>query len=81
MGELFTVYHIETEDHDIILAEGAPAETFIDYVGRQAFDNYAEYGGRFTARSGSSPRRPSPISTPRLLPPALKAGLRGGLAA
>jgi hypothetical protein len=25
LGERFTVYHVETEDHDIILAEGAPA--------------------------------------------------------
>jgi hypothetical protein len=39
----FTYYHIETEAHDEILANGAPAETFIDYVGRKDFDNYQEY--------------------------------------
>jgi len=39
----YTVYHIETEAHDITLSEGAAAETFIDYIGRRAFDNYAEY--------------------------------------
>ncbi len=39
----FTYYHIETEAHDEILANGAPAETFIDYVGRKYFDNYQEY--------------------------------------
>ncbi|WP_238365272.1 Hint domain-containing protein [Mesobacterium pallidum] len=39
----FTVYHVETEAHDIILANGCPAETFIDNVGRRAFDNHAEY--------------------------------------
>ena len=38
-----TYYHIETEGHEVILANGAPAETYIDYVGRQAFDNHAEY--------------------------------------
>ncbi|WP_127560704.1 Hint domain-containing protein [Nioella ostreopsis] len=43
MGETYTVYHIETEDHEIILANGAPAETFIDNVSRRAFDNYAEF--------------------------------------
>ncbi|WP_127560706.1 Hint domain-containing protein [Nioella ostreopsis] len=43
MGETYTVYHIETEDHEIILANGAPAETFIDNVSRCAFDNYAEF--------------------------------------
>jgi len=42
-GERFTYYHIETEDHALILAEGAPAETFVDNVTRRAFDNYAEY--------------------------------------
>ena len=43
MGDRYTVYHIETEAHEIILANGAPAETFIDNVGRRAFDNYAEF--------------------------------------
>ena len=43
MGESFTVYHIETEAHEIILANGAPAETFIDNVSRRAFDNFAEF--------------------------------------
>jgi hypothetical protein len=43
MGETYTVYHIETEEHEIILANGAPAETFIDDVSRRAFDNFAEF--------------------------------------
>jgi hypothetical protein len=43
MGETYTVFHIETEAHEIILANGAPAETFIDNVSRRAFDNYAEF--------------------------------------
>nr|WP_237693193.1 Hint domain-containing protein [Octadecabacter algicola] len=45
-GELpksVTYYHIETKHHEVILANGAPTETFIDYVGRQSFDNYQEY--------------------------------------
>jgi hypothetical protein len=43
MGETYTVYHIETEAHEIILANGAPAETFIDNISRRVFDNYAEF--------------------------------------
>ena len=43
MGESFTVYHIETEAHEIILANGAAAETFIDNVSRRVFDNFAEF--------------------------------------
>jgi hypothetical protein len=36
-------FHIETEHHEIILAEGTPAETFMDNVSRACFNNYAEY--------------------------------------
>ena len=36
-------YHIETENHEIIFAEGVPCETLIDNVSREQFDNYAEY--------------------------------------
>ncbi|WP_146343808.1 Hint domain-containing protein [Falsiphaeobacter marinintestinus] len=43
MGDRYTVYHIETQAHDIVLANGAAAETFIDNVSRRVFDNYAEY--------------------------------------
>lgn len=43
MGKTFTVYHIETDEHEIILANGAPAETFIDNVSRSTFDNFAEF--------------------------------------
>jgi hypothetical protein len=43
MGETYTVYHVETEEHEIILANGAPAETFIDNVSRRVFDNFAEF--------------------------------------
>lgn len=43
MGESYTVYHIETEAHEIVLANGAPAETFIDNVSRRVFDNFDEF--------------------------------------
>lgn len=43
LGESYTVYHIETEGHEVILAEGAPAETYVDNGARSAFDNYAEF--------------------------------------
>jgi Hint domain len=41
--ETFTYYHIELDDHSLILAENTPAETFIDNVERMAFDNWPEY--------------------------------------
>ncbi|WP_417207822.1 Hint domain-containing protein [Antarctobacter sp.] len=43
LGEGYTVYHVETEAHDVILAEGVAAESFVDYAGRRAFDNHDEY--------------------------------------
>jgi hypothetical protein len=47
----FVYYHVELEDHALILAENAPAENFIDNVDRLGFDNWAEHealypGGR-----------------------------------
>lgn len=81
LGESYTVYHIETEAHQVILAEGVPAETYIDYVGRQAFDNHAEYldlyGEDRAIAEMSQPR----ITSARQVPPALRARLDRGLAA
>lgn len=72
LGDSYTVYHIETENHDVILAEGIPAETYIDYAARRAFDNYAEYQALYgedrMIREMPCPR----ISTARMLPPALR---------
>jgi hypothetical protein len=41
--QTFTYYHVELDDHALILAENTPAETFIDNVDRLAFDNWAEH--------------------------------------
>jgi hypothetical protein len=41
--EVFTYWHVELADHALVLAEGVPAETFIDNVARLAFDNWAEH--------------------------------------
>jgi hypothetical protein len=77
MGETYTVYHIETEEHEIILANGAPAETFIDNVSRRAFDNFAE----FEALYGDVPEMeelPYPRAmSARQVPVAIKVRLDG----
>lgn len=41
--EIFTYYHVEVDDHSLILAENTPAETFIDNVDRANFDNWNEH--------------------------------------
>ena len=71
----FTVYHVETEAHDVILANGAPAETFIDYVGRSAFDNHAEYLALYGCERIIPEMARPRISTARLLPEAIRARL------
>ncbi|MDK3074300.1 Hint domain-containing protein [Sedimentitalea sp. JM2-8] len=70
-----TYYHIETEDHSVILANGAAAETYVDYIGRRVFDNHAEYldlyGEERAITEMSLPR----VSAARLVPPAIRARL------
>jgi hypothetical protein len=43
MAAVFVYYHIELDDHSLILAENAPAETFMDNVDRMNFDNWQEH--------------------------------------
>jgi Hint domain len=43
LPETFTFYHIELAQHALVLAEGVPAETFVDNVCRMGFDNWAEH--------------------------------------
>lgn len=75
LGETFTVYHIETDAHDVILAEGVPAETFIDHLDRRAFDNYREYLDIY-GDEHPLPALPYPrVSTPRLIPAVLQSRL------
>jgi hypothetical protein len=75
LGDSYTVYHIETKGHEVILAEGAPAETYIDYVGRQAFDNYAEYLALYGAEQRIVENAAPRVTSARHLPASLRARL------
>ncbi|MEL7116938.1 MAG: Hint domain-containing protein [Pseudomonadota bacterium] len=74
-----TVFHIETEEHTIILANGAPAETFFDAVSRSHFDNHQSYlelyGTERTITEIDMPR----IAAARLVPNAIKDRLAADL--
>jgi hypothetical protein len=61
--EDFTYYHIETDAHELILAEGVAAETFIDYTTRDTFENAHEAPDRMIEEM-PLPR----ISSARLVP-------------
>ncbi len=41
--ETFVYYHVELAEHALILAEGTPAESFVDNIHRSAFDNWTEH--------------------------------------
>jgi len=70
-----TYYHVETDAHDVILANGAPSETYMDMPGRQGFANYQEYlemyGSEVSVPEMARPR----ITSQRMLPESLRARL------
>lgn len=77
LPERVTYYHVETEGHEVILANGVDVETYVDYIGRRAFDNHEEYLELY-GEERSIPEMPLPrVSSARLLPPAIRARLAG----
>ncbi|WP_215763124.1 Hint domain-containing protein [Acetobacter sp. P1H12_c] len=55
-------FHVELESHDILLAEGAPAESFIDDSSRGMFHNAPEY----TALYPDPQKKPARYCAPRV---------------
>lgn len=72
LGEVVTTYHVETEKHEAIVAEGAAAESFIDYVGRNGFVNYSEYLATYGADRIISEMGVPRISASRLVPDSIR---------
>lgn len=70
-----TYSHVETEAHDVIIANGALSETFIDVTDRRAFNNYDEYVALYgIERIIPEMDRPR-IYAQRMLPARIKARL------
>ena len=67
----FTYYHVELADHSLVLAEGVPAETFVDNVQRTAFDNWDEhqalYGSTAPITEMQRPRAKSQRQVPEVV--------------
>ncbi len=87
MPERFIYFHVELDDHALILAEGVPAETFLDTVTRRRFDNVADYEALYGDIGPVLAELPAPrIKSARQLPQALRQRLaarahgRGGSA-
>jgi len=67
----FTYYHVETEAHQLILAENCPAESYLDMPGRESFTNGAERADAPLIAEMDLPR----ITSARLVPSAVLARL------
>jgi len=76
LSERLTVYHIETDQHEIILANGVPSETFMDNVSRTRFDNFSEYAALYGEAETEMRELDLPRAlSPRQLPPAIRSRL------
>ena len=67
----FVYYHVELDDHSLILAENTPAETFLDHVDRLTFDNWEEHEALYPDGKSIAempyPRAKSHRQTPRAI--------------
>jgi hypothetical protein len=77
MPERFSYYHLELDAHAIVMAEGAPAETYLASVERVAFVNGDQRVASAVAHELDYPR----VKSARQLPAALRARLSDRAAA
>lgn len=76
LPEKVTYYHVETSEHALLLAEGAPAESFGANVSRAAFDNGREYAALLGEGARTMPELPHPRAmSRRQLPERIHAAL------
>jgi hypothetical protein len=59
-------FHIELDNHDVIIAEGAPSETFIDDDSRAMFHNAREYDAMYPDLARAAHAVPARYCAPRL---------------
>ena len=65
----FTYYHVETERHELILAEDCAAESYLDNPSREVFDNGVERADAAVIQEMELPR----VSSRRLVPESVIA--------
>lgn len=64
MPETFAYYHVELDSHELLLAEGAPAESFLDVTAEMPFDNRASRPASAPAAEMALPRAQSARQVP-----------------
>ncbi|WP_294540784.1 Hint domain-containing protein [uncultured Rhodoblastus sp.] len=73
--ESFVYYHVELEEHALILAENVPAETFVDNVDRRHFDNWAEHEALYPDGRGIAELPLPRAKAQRQLPASIRQAL------
>ena len=74
-GFRLRVYHVETEAHEVLLANGAASESYLDAPSRSCFDNYQEYLDCYGADRLIPEMGLPRVSSKRLLPAKVKKAL------
>jgi hypothetical protein len=59
--EVIEYFHIELETHEVVFAEGAPAETLLVTDGREGFANFVEYERLYGSEERSAMKPFAPI--------------------
>jgi hypothetical protein len=77
LPETFTYYHIELDDHALVLAEGVAAETFVDNVTRMGFDNWAEHEALYGTEPSIAEMPYPRVQSHRQLPLEIRARIDG----
>ena len=72
-----TYYHVETDAHDVIFANGAAAETFVDTASRAKFDNFAEYVALYGTDELIAEMSVPRITASRVVPDHIRRKLAG----
>ncbi len=62
---VFTYYHVELDTHSVLLADGAPAESFLDGIEDMNFANWADRVAPADVRELDYPRAKSGRQVPR----------------
>ncbi len=75
LGTGYRIYHVELETHDVLLAEGAPTESFVDTLPRSTFGNYDDYLATYGCDQPITRMSLPRISAARMVPPAIRARL------
>jgi hypothetical protein len=70
-----TFLHLELDRHDIIVADGAPVESFLDDVSRAGFDNFDEWQAAGLTPLPADPAPYLRVKSARQLPPRLRESL------